>query len=141
MRLITRVSMCCSLLLFGMISVAEAKSYTPTRSVRSSSTHNKPGIYHFTDRKTGLPYIGKSIHTHTRIKQHLYKNKLSPKNLSTVKIEHYPRSTLKPVEKTKIRTLDILSSGKIANRQHAPLSRARMPNPKPYNQASKPKKK
>ncbi|HEX5361881.1 MAG TPA: GIY-YIG nuclease family protein [Fluviicoccus sp.] len=70
-------------------------------------------------------YIGKSIDTNRRISEHVQSGKLNKSDLDTLKIQPYElgKGGLHTVETTKIRTADVLTSGNLANKQNAPLSR------------------
>lgn len=95
----------------------------PTSSLAKAS-QKISGIYKF-KASNGKPYTGKSIDIEGRIKSHIRNKKLLEKDIHTIEIQPYQakKSTLLSIEKTKIRTEDILSNGGLANKQHAPLSR------------------
>jgi hypothetical protein len=82
------------------------------------------GIYSFIAANKKL-YIGKSIDIERRIKQHIKTGKLNKSDKYGVETQSYnlDKEGLSSVEKTKIRTFDILTNGGLANKQLAPLSR------------------
>lgn len=93
--------------------------------IHKMNINGKSGIYHFIGKKTGTLYTGKSINLAKRLKQHLRSGKLSPKDLGTLKVKVIPKKFLKGVEKILIKKSDKKFLGKIENKQHAPIARAR----------------
>lgn len=121
-------------LTFSMVTPAEAFWW---RVLGSSAAKNsakqvvvnpklpKAKVYRFKTPKNGN-YTGKTVNFNQRMNNHRKTGKLTQPNNKVKTLREIPREgkgSIKAVEKTNIRTDDILSNGKTANYQHAPLTR------------------
>ena len=85
----------------------------------------KPGHYQFFSKGKGT-YVGQTSDLNRRIKEHLRLGKLNIRQLSRMRWTNAPKhlGMRRAMETSKIRIGDILSKGKMANVQKAPLSRS-----------------
>lgn len=145
MKHIIIMIICFSVLGFHSASFAKGKigsprtgSFSKTRSLSNNyftsaspstkkfikSLPKSSGTYEFTSAN-GKSYIGKSNNIQRRIGEHIKTGKLNMIDKKTLQHQLYPISDkpLRGIEKTKIRTFDILTKGSLANKQLAPYSR------------------
>lgn len=107
------------------------KDLTPEQRQTLNQMGKVSGTYTFKS-SSGMTYDGKSNNIQQRTKQHLYSGKLSPNDLSTVKITgQYPKTegnktkgTIVGVaEPTKIKVKSIINNGQIENKTHNKFGR------------------
>ncbi len=93
-------------------------------AVAKQTSKKSAGTYSFKS-SSGKPYIGKSVDTDRRLKEHERTGKLKRKDKPSVKVERSDlgHKGLRTVEKTKIRAADVYTKGGLQNKQNAPLSR------------------
>ena len=112
-----------------VISMVAGKKIKFARNIISKTKEHKPGIYSFRSNtkgmRKGLPYIGKSVDTVRRLKEHLRTTKLPIKNVKKIVVHYFPKNKIHNVEKNTIKYYDYLTKGGLANKQHAPMSRVR----------------
>lgn len=102
------------------------KDLTPEQRQALNQLGQVSGTYQFKS-SSGKTYDGKSNNIKQRTKQHLHSGKLSPRDLSTVKVTgEYPKTqgnktkgTIVGVaEPTKIKVNSILNNGQVENKTH-----------------------
>lgn len=118
-----------------VITPAYAKPKLSLKSLNSEnrqSLANIPknsGVYQF-KQNDGRDYVGKATNLQNRLKQHVHDTKLSPQQINTIKTQIVDGSAKvrTQFERTRIKAFDVLTNGKLANKQLAPLSRKNQEN-------------
>jgi excinuclease UvrABC nuclease subunit len=100
------------------------KSLSPQQKQSLANVPKSSGVYEFKQKDNTL-YVGKATKLQERLKQHVHNNKLSKQQIDTIKTQIVDGSAKvrTQFERTRIKALDVITNGQLANKQLAPLSR------------------